>query len=185
MNQTVLNGDKPVNRIMIFKFLSYPYFLDLLIAMLTFSLIFLLVLASLSPERYELKAGDIPPEPIAAPRDVEDERATREKVEQAKERVNEIYTLDQAITAAVISEIDEVFNGMEAARDAASDKVRKWEQEQEEIRKAWEESQKQGQESGTAQGEGANAQAGTAGIPTDDGADCCPTASRPAGRAGL
>jgi putative nucleotidyltransferase with HDIG domain len=156
MSQTVVKRDKPVNRVSVLKSFTHPYFLDALIAVLTFSLIFLLIFTALSPERYELRAGDIPSEPIAAPRDVEDERATREKVEQAKDRVNEIYTLDQAITAAVASEMDEVYSGMDAARNAASDKVREWEQQQEDILKAWQESQKQQQEQQTpdpAQGE--------------------------------
>jgi putative nucleotidyltransferase with HDIG domain len=156
MSQTVVKRDKPVNRVSVLKSFTHPYFLDALIAVLTFSLIFLLIFTALSPERYELRAGDIPSEPIAAPRDVEDERATREKVEQAKDRVNEIYTLDQAITATVASEMDEVYSGMDAARNAASDKVREWEQQQEDILKAWQESQKQQQEQQTpdpAQGE--------------------------------
>ncbi len=146
MSQTVVKRDKPVGRISIIKFLTNPYFLDVLIGLLTVSLIFLLVFSALSPERYELRVGDIPSEPIAAPRDFVDERATSEKVLLAEERVNEIYTLDQAITQAVISDIAEVFKGMEVVRDAASDKLRDWEQEQQDILDAWEESQRQLQE---------------------------------------
>ena len=93
-------------------------------------LIFAMVLDVISPERYELKAGDIPTEAIAAPRDVEDVRATQERIEQARQRVNDIYTFNHSITAAVIAETEEIFDGMEKVRDEADKKLQEWKRQQ-------------------------------------------------------
>ena len=143
MSPTALRRDKPLRPAGTFHFLSHPYFWDFLIALLTFFLIFLLILACLTPERYELKAGDIPGEPIAAPRDIADEKATRERREYARERVNDIYTLDQMITKDVVSGIDAMFHGMDSTREAAAGRTKKWDELRENSIKAWEEAQRQ------------------------------------------
>jgi len=117
----------------IIAFLLHPFFADALIGLITFGLIFSMVLSVTSPERYELKVGDIPSEPIAAPRDVEDERATQERVEQAKQQVSDIYTLDHSITAAVITETEEIFAGIEKVREEAGNILQEWERKQEEM----------------------------------------------------
>jgi membrane-associated HD superfamily phosphohydrolase len=93
--------------------LLHPFFADVFIGLAVFGLIFALVFTAVSPERYELKAGDIPSEPIAAPRDVEDVKATQERIEQARQQVNDIYTLDHTITAGSDSGNEEIFAGME------------------------------------------------------------------------
>ena len=147
MSPTALHRNKPVRPAGTFHFLSHPYFWDSLIALLTFFLIFLLIVACLTPERYELKAGDIPAKPIAAPRDIADEKATRERMKHAREGVNDIYTLDQTITKDVVSGIDAMFQGMDPAREAASNKAKKWDELRENSIKAWEESQRQDLES--------------------------------------
>lgn len=78
--------NKPVGKKPFFRFLLHPFFADAVIGLAVFGLIFALVFTAVSPERYELKAGDIPSEPIAAPRDVEDEKATLELMEPAYTR---------------------------------------------------------------------------------------------------
>lgn len=124
MIQPATRRNKHTGKKSIFRFLLHPFFVDVLIGLAVFGLIFALVLTAVSPERYELKAGDIPNEPIAAPRDVEDVMATQERIEQAKQQVNDIYTLDHTITAAVIAETEEFFTGMEAVRDEAEKSCR-------------------------------------------------------------
>lgn len=153
MNQPIIKRDKSINKMHILKFISHPTFLGILIAMLTFGIIFSLLLTAVSPERYELKVGDIPSTPIPAPRDVEDVLATQEKVEQAKEKVPEIYTLDQTITANIIASINEVFNSVEETRSTASDILRAWEQQQDDLIKEWEDSQQQALDPNSVQGE--------------------------------
>jgi putative nucleotidyltransferase with HDIG domain len=122
--------NKPVGKKPFFRFLLHPFFADAVIGLAVFGLIFALVFTAVSPERYELKAGDIPSEPIAAPRDVEDEKATLELMEQARMQVNDIYTLDHTITAGVVAETEEIFAGMELVRNQAEEKLHEWEEEQ-------------------------------------------------------
>jgi len=133
--------DKPVRRVSALSILLHPFFADALVGLLVFGLIFAMVLSALSPEQYELSAGDILSEPIAAPRDVEDERATRERIEQARDRVNDIYTLDQTITNVVVAEVDDIFEGMKAVRVKAEEKLQEWEAQQEELERQREQSQ--------------------------------------------
>ncbi|HHU48396.1 MAG TPA: HDIG domain-containing protein [Clostridiales bacterium] len=146
MIQPATRRKKHTGKKSIFRFLLHPFFVDVLIGLAVFGLIFALVLTAVSPERYELKAGDIPNEPIAAPRDVEDVMATQERIEQAKQQVNDIYTLDHTITAAVIAETEEFFTGMEAVRDEAEKKLQEWERQQRELIQQSEQEQQQVQQ---------------------------------------
>ncbi|HHY83030.1 MAG TPA: HDIG domain-containing protein [Clostridiales bacterium] len=135
--------DKPVRRMPVINFLLHPFFADAVVGLLVSALIFVLVLSAISPEKYELKVGDILSEPIAAPRDVEDVRATRERILQARDRVNDIYTLDQTITNEVVAEVEGIFEGMKTVRDKAAEKLQKWEEQQQELIRQWEQSQQQ------------------------------------------
>ena len=91
MIQPAVRKNKSTRKKSIFRFFLHPFFVDVFIGLAVFGLIFGLVLTAISPERYELQAGDIPSEPIAAPRDVEDVMATQEKVKQARQQVSDIY----------------------------------------------------------------------------------------------
>lgn len=143
MIQPAAKRNKPAGRMRAFQFLIHPFFADALIGLAVFGLLFALVISAVSPERYEFKAGDIPGEPIAAPRDVEDVRATSELQRQAEEQVNDIYTLDQTITEAVVIETEEIFAAMEYIRNKAEDKLQEWEKQQEELLRQWEEEQQE------------------------------------------
>ncbi|HCS74344.1 MAG TPA: hypothetical protein DIW17_10780, partial [Clostridiales bacterium] len=94
--------------------------------MAVFAILFVLAFTAVSPERYELKAGDIPSEPIAAPRDVEDTYATEARIEQARNQVNDIYTLDQTITESVVAETEDIFTGIETVRGKSAEKLAQW-----------------------------------------------------------
>jgi putative nucleotidyltransferase with HDIG domain len=132
MSRAVLNLDKAQGSRKLLGVLKHHIFLGVLIALLTFVVIYSIMLSAVAPERYELAEGDIAPESIPATRDVEDKLATRERIEQAKERVPEIYTLDQTITTGIITEIQNIFMGMDAIRVLSADRLREWEEEQEE-----------------------------------------------------
>ena len=54
---------------------------------------YLLLVTAITPKQYSLKEGDIPRVDIKAPRDTIDEKATKEKQEQALEKVGKQYTL--------------------------------------------------------------------------------------------
>lgn len=62
-----------------------------------FGIFYLLLITAISPKQYSLKAGDIPRVDIKAPRDIVDEKATKEKEEQALEKVGKQYTLKTEI----------------------------------------------------------------------------------------
>jgi len=133
MIQPVIRNNKATRKNSFFRFLLHPFFVDVFIGLVVFGLIFGLVFTAVSPEQYELQAGDIPSEPIAAPRDVEDVKATQQLIEQARLQVSDIYTLDHAITAEVIAETEEIFAGMESVRNEAEKKLQDWERQQREL----------------------------------------------------
>src|SRR5471030_74590 len=54
---------------------------------------YLLLVTAITPKQYSLKEGDIPRLDIKAPRDTVDEKATKEKEDQALEKVGKQYTL--------------------------------------------------------------------------------------------
>jgi len=60
---------------------------------LVFIIGYLLLVTEITPKQYSLKDGDIPRVDIKAPRDTVDEKATKEKQEQALEKVGKQYTL--------------------------------------------------------------------------------------------
>ncbi len=130
MNLPVVKRDKPIRKILALRMFHKSYFWNILILVLTFFLIFFILFTAVSPERYELKVGDIAPEPIPAPRDVEDELATQAKRQEAMEKVPEYYTLHQNITAGTIAEIEEIFEKMDEARSKVEERLRQWEEEQ-------------------------------------------------------
>ena len=65
--------------------------------MLVFSISYLLLATAITPKQYSLKEGDIPRVDIKAPRDIVDEKATKEKEDQALEKVGKQYTLKPEI----------------------------------------------------------------------------------------
>ncbi|NLC44583.1 MAG: HDIG domain-containing protein, partial [Clostridiales bacterium] len=151
MMQAATKRDKPYQA---FRFLFHPYFADSVIALAVFAILFTLVLTAVSPERYELKAGDIPSEPIAAPRDVEDIHATEARIEQARNQVNDIYTLNHTITEAVVEETEEVFLGIETVRGKSAEKLAQWEEEQRQLQEQHEKEQGQQESEASSSPEG-------------------------------
>ena len=108
------------------------------IAVLTYAFILFLMLTAVAPKRYDLAAGDIAPESIPATRDVEDRTATQQRILEAREKVPDIYTLDQIITGDIIGEVQGIFAGIDGVRTMALERLQEWE---EAAREAWEQQQ--------------------------------------------
>ncbi len=65
----------------------------IILFVLVFIIGYLLLVTAITPKQYSLKEGDIPRVDIKAPRDIVDEKATKEKQDQALEKVGKQYTL--------------------------------------------------------------------------------------------
>ncbi len=133
MNTPVVKKDKTFPNLKFLMLFNHHGVLGVLIAILTFCIIFSLMLTAVAPKRYELSAGDIATESIPATRDVEDKAATRDRVEAAREKVPDFYTLDQTITSGIIGDVQVIFSGIDAVRSLAIERLREWEEEQAEV----------------------------------------------------
>ena len=87
MSKIALKGRERFNLSPLIKFLKSKIFQGIVIGIVTYIIIFGIVILALSPKQYDLDVGDIIEEPIKAPRDVEDKILTQEKLEQAKAKV--------------------------------------------------------------------------------------------------
>lgn len=76
---------------------------------LVFIIGYLLLVTEITPKQYNLKEGDIPRVDIKAPRDTVDEKATKEKEEQALEKVGKQYTLKPEIKKEAVENIEALF----------------------------------------------------------------------------
>ena len=81
----------------------------IIIAVFTYAVIFVILLYSVSPKRYSLKVGDIPAEPIRAPRDIENKIETQKRIEQAKQNVSPIYRFNQDVKLNTMEEVNQIF----------------------------------------------------------------------------
>ena len=94
--------------------------LSLILTVVLFSLgaIWLLFKAS-SPERYELRVGDVSPVDIQNTRQLIDEVATVERAELLSQTVQPVSTHSQEISAASIAELEAFFEGIDELRNEA------------------------------------------------------------------
>lgn len=81
----------------------------IILFMLVFSIGYLLLVTAITPKQYSLKEGDIPRVDIKAPRDTVDEKATKEKEEQALEKVGKQYTLKPEIQKEAQNNVKDLF----------------------------------------------------------------------------
>lgn len=77
---------------------------------LVFIIGYLLLVTAITPKQYNLKEGDIPRVDIKAPRDIVDENATKEKENQALEKVGKQYTLKPEVKKTAEDNIKNLFN---------------------------------------------------------------------------
>ncbi|OOM81590.1 HDIG domain-containing metalloprotein [Clostridium sp. BL-8] len=77
---------------------------------LVFIIGYLLLVTAITPKQYSLKEGDIPRVDIKAPRDTVDEKATKEKEDQALEKVGKQYTLKPEVKKQAEDNIKALFD---------------------------------------------------------------------------
>ncbi|MBA1337183.1 MAG: HD domain-containing protein [Firmicutes bacterium] len=79
------------------------------IALVVYFAILVLLLSSSMPERYSLKAGDVAPFDITAPKDIVDKVETQKRIDKARESVKTTYTRDHTIPVEVKKRIETFF----------------------------------------------------------------------------
>ena len=108
------NGDKP-------KVKSKRGFVFVIV----FILIYGLLITSIAPKKYSLTEGEIATVDIKAPRDTVDERATKEKEEEALKKVEKQYTLDSEIKIEAQENIKKLFNRINTINSTITDEDEK------------------------------------------------------------
>lgn len=103
--------------------------LKIVIGVLAYVGVFAIMLAAISPQRYDLKVGDIATESIRAPRDVENKIATRRLIEQARHSVAPIYRLNQDVQTEIVEEVNGIFAEIKVIRGLAQQRLKEWEEQ--------------------------------------------------------
>ncbi|NLX71351.1 MAG: HDIG domain-containing protein [Clostridiales bacterium] len=130
MNQTVINKNRLHTNKQLSKVLTGQLIWKIIIAVITYVIVFVIMLYSISPKRYNLKVGDIPNEPIRAPRDIENKIATQKRIEQAKQSVSPIYRFNQDIKINTIEEVNQVFEEINVIRGMVEKRFEEFKREQ-------------------------------------------------------
>ena len=89
---------------------------QLLIYLAATILIFVMLLLTISPVKYDLSVGMVPPVTIAASKDIVDEVTTEELRNEAAKQVIPTYTYQENITENVLYNLDQVFNQLRAVK---------------------------------------------------------------------
>jgi putative nucleotidyltransferase with HDIG domain len=71
---------------------------------------YLLLVTAIAPKQYNFREGDIPRIDIKAPRDIVDQKATKEKEEQAVSKVGKQYTLKPEVKKPAEENINSIFD---------------------------------------------------------------------------
>ncbi len=101
----------------------------IILFVLVFIIGYLLLVTAITPKQYSLKEGDIPRVDIKAPRDIVDEKATKEKEDQALENVGKQYTLKPEVKKQAEDNIKALFDKLTSfsstsnSSNAESDKI--------------------------------------------------------------
>ncbi len=91
--------------------------LRLFIALVTFALVFLILIATSVPRRHAFEVDQIAPATIKAPRDIVDEYSTDIKIEEARDNVSPKYTQDDNITKEVTQNIEDFYALLVSVRE--------------------------------------------------------------------
>lgn len=81
----------------------------IIIYSITFICIFAIIISAVSPKKYDLNVGDIAKNDIKATRDIIDEEASEEKLNQALEKVDKQYTVKGEVKKQAKENIDNLF----------------------------------------------------------------------------
>jgi putative nucleotidyltransferase with HDIG domain len=87
----------------------------------TFALCCVIVLVSNAPETHNIREGEISPETITAPRDFADDEAISTLQEEARAKVDPVYTLDGSVTQESLGALTADFEKFESARASAQE----------------------------------------------------------------
>lgn len=90
----------------------------ILIGVITFIIIYCFVASSITPQQYNLSAGDIATVDIISPKDVIDDISTNALIEQAKKSAGEVYTPDPAVQQAAIGSVNAFFDKVLEIKDS-------------------------------------------------------------------
>ena len=82
----------------------------------TYALLLVLCITMTSPERYDLKVGDVAKKTITASKDVLDEVTTQRKREAAASAVAPVYYKDESVSQVVLSDLKEAFDELRAVQ---------------------------------------------------------------------
>ncbi len=89
-----------------------PALTTIVIVAATFVMVFAMLAATIAPERYDIRAGEVSSITITATKDVEDVLTTRRAAETAARAVQPSYVSDAQVQPAVLSALQEAFSGL-------------------------------------------------------------------------
>ena len=101
-----------------------PRLAAVLIGLMTYVLLFGLLIAAARPEQYDLRVGQVSPLTITATKDVEDTVTTQQLVDAAVAAVQPNYISDTTVMPKVLENLENAFAAMEAIRALADRKRR-------------------------------------------------------------
>lgn len=111
---TVKPGIKQENK---YKVLKGERFQQILIGVVVFFVIYAFVATSITPQQYNLSAGEISTVDIISPKDVVDDISTNELIEKAKMDVPDAYVLDKSVQQKSESIVNAFFDKALEIRD--------------------------------------------------------------------
>ena len=88
-----------------------------LMGVVTYLAILGMLFAVSTPERYDLRAGQVSPITITASKDVEDTVTTQQLIDDAMAAVQATYQLDESVEPAVLEALETAFDGLEEIRE--------------------------------------------------------------------
>lgn len=94
-----------------------PPVVTALIGLCLYVALFALLAARITPEQYDVRAGEVSPRTITATKDVRDEITTQARIEDALKAMSPSYVFDSSVQAAVLADLDGAFARLAAVRD--------------------------------------------------------------------
>lgn len=91
------------------------------IFILTFGVLFLILMTALIAPKYSLKEGDIAKNDIKAPRELQDDEATKEKYKEIQDKVDPRYNTKIEVKVNAQENIQSLFQTLEDLRDTSTD----------------------------------------------------------------
>lgn len=109
MNRSEYENARSLNLKGILPIFRNPIFINVVIALLTYAALLLILITVISPHRYDYVVGDIPERPIRASQDIEDEIATLQRIEQARDSVLPVYVLNENVEQEMNLQLVNIF----------------------------------------------------------------------------